>query len=82
MQFGQQICLLTHDDIVKYLDGLDAYTDSMFGDLEEVLTEDYLLDSTGEIVGVLLGSYVDVLLDFVGDEHAIKEMIIFSFSQG
>ena len=41
----------------------------MLGDLEEVLAEDDFLDGTGEVVRVLLRGDVDVLLDFVGDEH-------------
>lgn len=75
MQFGQQISLLPHDDIIQYFNRLHPHAYTLLGDLVEVLAEDEFLDGFGEVVGVLLRGNVDVLLDLVGDEHDIKEMI-------
>lgn len=44
LHLHQQVCLLPEDDIVSDLDGLDADADAVFGDFEEVLLEDELLD--------------------------------------
>jgi hypothetical protein len=74
LHLHQQVCLLPEDDIVSDLNRLDADADAVFGDFEEVLLEDELLDGPIEVVAVLLAGDVDVLLGFIGDKH-IKVII-------